>query len=112
MYIYRVIMKVKTHFFNLKRFDVSLLRLRFSVHIYIYIFSFLCILNFLCIFYIFYRDNHLGSKAFIFCVKMFMLSVYFNSADRSFRSIAANVSNPDLLVFMFCLFTVTPELTL
>ena len=38
MYIYRVIMKVKTHFFNLKRFDVSLLRLRFSVHIYIYIY--------------------------------------------------------------------------
>ena len=56
-----------------------------------------------------------GLQSLIFCFKIFKLSVFFNSAGKSFQRIAPivlTVSKPNLLVLMFRLFTVTPHLRL
>ena len=61
------------------------------------------------------QGQSLEFKSFIFSLKLFKLSAFFNSGGMSFQRIAPivlTVSKPNLLVLTFCLFTVTPELTL
>ena len=79
------------------------------------VFDVIRIQKFLWIFYIYYRNNYLGSKALLFYFKMFKSSALFNSPGTLFQRISPTVlkvSKSNLPVFMFHLFTVTPELRL
>ena len=61
------------------------------------------------------QGQSFGLQGFIFCVKIFKLSGFFNSAGKSFQTIAPiilTVSKPNLLVLMFRLFPVKPHLRL
>ena len=61
------------------------------------------------------QGKSLGLQSFIFCLTSFKLSAFFDSAATSFERIAPialTVSKPNLLVFMFGLFMVTPQLSL
>ena len=61
------------------------------------------------------QGQSFGLQTFIFCLKIFKLSAFFNSAGKSFQRISPivlTVSKPNLLVPMFRLFTVTPHLRL
>ena len=56
-----------------------------------------------------------GLQNYVFCLKMFELHKVFDSAGESFQSIVPielTVSIQNLLVLMFSLFTVTPDLRL
>ena len=61
------------------------------------------------------RGQSFGFQSFIYFLKNFKLSAFFNSADKSFQRIVPivlTVSKPNLLVFMFGLFMVTSHLRL
>ena len=61
------------------------------------------------------QGQSFGLQSFIFGLKIFNLSAFFNSAVKSFQKIVPivlTVSKPNLLILMFHLFTVTPHLQL
>ena len=87
--------------------DLNLFKTFFFV-----VFDVLCIQNLQGQICIFYRANHLGSKALSFLKKNIKLPAFFNLADKSFQRIAPivlTVSKPNLLVLMFRLLTLTPD---
>ena len=52
------------------------------------------------------QGQSFGLQSFIFCLKLSNLSVFFNSAGKTFQRIspiALTVSKPNLLVLIFCL---------
>ena len=61
------------------------------------------------------QGQSFGLQSFIFCLKIFKLSAFFNSAGKSFQRIAPivlTVSKANLLALMFHLFPVKPHLRL
>ena len=61
------------------------------------------------------QEQSFGLQGFTFCVKIFKLSEFFNSAGKSFQRIAPivlTVSKANLLALMFHLFPVKPHLRL
>ena len=61
------------------------------------------------------QGQSFGLQSFYFGLKMFKLSPFFNPAGKSFQMIVPivrTVSKPNLLVLMFHLFTVMPDLRL
>ena len=89
--------------------------------IYIYIYLFILVFDVICIpifyrfFFTYFTRTIIWAPRLIFCLELFKLSTFFNSAGKSFQRIppiVLTVSKPNLLVLMFLLFTVTPDLRL
>ena len=87
------------------------------IYLFIYLFWFLMLYvsQFFSDFFTYFTRTIIRAPKLIFCLELFKLSTFFNSAGKSFQRIALTVltvSKPNLLALMFRLFTVTPDLRL